>query len=325
MIVHPEIAALRGNDASQRLAQDRLRAEMTAWRDSAAVAAIQADLAAFATARPMAECPALSALFEEGNPAARRLAESFAATSVGAIARAPLAQMPLRNSVSDAVSTLLIGRAGPVSLLLVAIDGTGMARRPAPSSVSFSASTCWEHILAGAAQGELIAMRPAGPDRAEFQRKSIALTAGSVLSREGSRQALVLGRVAGCLVSLRMIRRHEPSAPSREYDLASGRMIHQSAGSPRESRQELMVNLLGRMGRTDAAPLLAAMACESGGASLRWEALRECLSLDTAAGFAALSRLAVDPADALQSSAAALRARLIETHPELRELEPCPA
>jgi hypothetical protein len=61
-----------------------------------------------------------------------------------------------------------------------------------------------------------------------------------------------------------------------------------------------------------------------GSAHLRWQAVRECLALDTARGFALLSRIAADPADDLSTSAGALRAQLVETYPQL-ESGPCPA
>jgi hypothetical protein len=88
-----------------------------------------------------------------------------------------------------------------------------------------------------------------------------------------------------------------------------------------------MLALLGRMRRAETAPVMAAIAREPGDASLRWQALRECLALDTAAGLAALSYLARTGDDPLAPPAGALRAQLIETHPELHALDSaaCPA
>ena len=99
----------------------------------------------------------------------------------------------------------------------------------------------------------------------------------------------MLTSVDGCLVSLRLQRRPANAGPAREYELASGRLIHQAAGNPRDSRIEMMLALLGRMGRGDAAPLMARMAREDGSAALRWQALRECLALDYAGGLSSRS------------------------------------
>ena len=95
--------------------------------------------------------------------------------------------------------------------------------------------------------------------------------------------------------------------------------------TPRESRFELAAALLGRMGRSDAAPLLAAMAEEHGGQSLRWQSLKECLGLDSGAGFAALDRIAAQAGDPLAGPATALRAQLLERYPQLAGAVPCPA
>jgi len=116
-------------------------------------------------------------------------------------------------------------------------------------------------------------------------------------------------------------------APGREYDAASGRLLHRSAGRIGTSRREAIIALLGRMGRADAAPQIARVALDEGDPSLRWQALREALALDTATGFRALASVARRGEDPLAAQAGALRAQLLETHPELAQLEtgPCPA
>jgi len=81
-----------------------------------------------------------------------------------------------------------------------------------------------------------------------------------------------------------------------------------------------MLPLLGKMGRADAAPLIAGMALEPGSDGLRWQALRECLGLDTLTGFRTLTEMAGRPDDPLANSAGALRAQLIETYPQLAEV-----
>ena len=128
-----------------------------------------------------------------------------------------------------------------------------------------------------------------------------------------------LESVEGCIVSLRLQRRLPEAGPTREYALSDGVLVHQAAGTPQDSRTELMMALLGRMGRPDAAPVMAAIAREPGGMAVRWQALRECLSLDTAAGFAALCEVARGEEDELAPAAGALRSQLIESYPQLKE------
>jgi hypothetical protein len=220
--------------------------------------------------------------------------------------------VPLRHFTDGTVSTLLLARSGRASLVLSAVDGARLATQPPPRSVSFTASEGWEMILAGHGRAELVAET----------RTELRLRPGIALARDCARQALVLREVQGVLVSLRLQRRKANPEPTREVDLATGAVIHQAAATAEESRRELMIALLGRMGRADAAPVLADIAGEAGPPALRWQALRECLGLDTAIGFQALTRAAQAAADPLAAPAGALRAQLIETYPELA---PCPA
>jgi hypothetical protein len=325
LYLRPEMRALRSDDTPQRVAQSGLFRAADDWRGRADVADVLAELAAFASVRSLAECPALSGLFDDGNPAAQRLVCSFVDAYCAGLDAAPFGHVPVRHFTDGTLSTLLLGRAGGVSLTLVAINGAAIAARPAPVSISFSPNDSWEHVLAGHAQGELIECRRTQQHDVALDRRPVSLAPGSITARKGSRQALLLKSVAGCLVSLRLQRRHDAPGPTREYDLASGTMVHQAAGTARESRQELMVSLLGRMGRSDAAPVLAEMAQERGRDALRWQALRECLGLDTLAGFHALCAIARSADDPLAVAAGALRSQLIEAHPQLAGAEPCPA
>jgi hypothetical protein len=231
----------------------------------------------------------------------------------------------MRHFTNGTISTLLIGRNGPVSLALVAIDGVALSRRSPAESVSFAPNHSWERVMAGRATGHFIDAVPLPGGDARISRESFALAAGNVVVRDSARRAIRLDRVEGTLVSLRLQRRRENNALTREYRLSDGALIHQTAGNPRDSRFELAAALLGRMGRTDAAPMLAAMTREDRPASLRWQLLRECLSLDTAEGFAALTTLATSPGDPLAAPAGALRAQLLEQYPQLAGIEPCPA
>lgn len=53
------------------------------------------------------------------------------------------------------------------------------------------------------------------------------------------------------------------------------------------------------------------------GESLRWQAMREALAMDSTAGLDLLAMLATSPGDPLAGPAAALRTSLLETRPEL--------
>ena len=325
MKIRPELQALRSDISPQRHAQHLLKAQLAAWQAGAAAGLAEAELARFASGACLEDLPLLSALFTPGDPSANQFVAVLVRNLCAALAEAPLGMVPLRHFTDDALASVMLARSGFATLSLQAYDGVGMARRPRPVSVSFSPGESWEQVLTGCASAELIHCRQTFSDRADLEIEPIALSPGSMLTRNNRDTALSLGRFEGCLVTLRLQRRCAIGGVTREYQLADGALVHQAAGTPRESRLELTAALLGRMGRADAAPLLASMAQEDGSAGLRWQLLRECLGLDSAEGFRTLCGIARDPADPLFVPAGALRAQLLETHPQLAEVEPCPA
>lgn len=317
--------ALRANDRPQRDAQNVLYRALGEWRASGEMRALEAELAGFAKGGRLEDYPILAACFDPADDAAITLVGRLVGTIAAGLGEAPLGQVPLRHFTDGTHSTLLLARSGATTLALTVVDGAGLSRQAAAESVSYPPNHSWEHVLAGAARAELIDCLAADDRPVQLERRSLTLGAGSVLARDSSRRALLLHDVTGRLVTLRLQRRHPGDAVCREHRLADGVLVHQAAGSARDSRIELAASVLGRMGRAEAAPLLAAMAQEEGSPGLRWQVLRECLALDTAAGFAALSAIAASSHDVLAVPAGALRAQLIERHPELKELAPCPA
>jgi hypothetical protein len=207
MIIHPELRALRDDDAPQRNAQE---ARIAVWRNQPAVVELIDAVMAFASGGEIADHPALTRMFGKQDDAAERLAREL--TSV------------------------------------VAAD--------------FSPSEVWERVLAGTATAAVIDRGATGPDRADLIVSEMTLRPGSLIVRDARFRHVRLDRVQGCLVSLRLQRRMPGAGPTREYALTDGALVHQAAGNPKDSRTELMMALLGRMGRADAAPAMAGIATE---------------------------------------------------------------
>lgn len=268
----------------------------------------------------MADCTALARLFDEGDDAAT-FARRFCAAACTQLEISPLAHVPQRHFHDDAISTLLLAQSGNVTLSLAAIDGEGLRGRPTAKSASFWPGEAWEVVLAGAARAELVECRSRSEDGAELRHLQTTLQPGKVICRDASRQALVLRDVQGCLVSLRLQRRAERAGVTREFALEDGRLPHQAAGNPRDSRIELVMAALGRMGRMDAAPLIAEIAAGDAAEALRWQALRECLALNTLTGFTALTTIAGNATDALSGPAEGLRGQLVRAWPQLAGIE----
>ncbi|MCZ8019780.1 hypothetical protein [Novosphingobium sp.] len=284
-----------------------------------------AALTALARGAELDDLPLLAALFTAGDSAARTVVDEVTGWLLAELAAQPLGQVPFRHHSDGSVTTLLLARAGGATLALQAIDGVALARRPEPVSVSFPPVAAWDHVLAGHGWGEVVRLDGFDGGRARLVSVPVELAPGSVSHRSVGSAAQVLRWAEGCLVTLKLQCRLGAGSVTREYRLRDGELLHQAAASARDSRLELTAALLGRMGRTDAAPLLAAMAEEQGSTHLRWQALRECLGLDTALGFAALGAVARRTDDPLAGAALALRNQLIDKYPELGRVLPCPA
>lgn len=324
MLIHPEIEALRSDDAPQRRAQAALGAALERWRGAPLARTAEAELAQWGKGAALEDLPLLAALFAQGD-AAETFVAGLVASILAELARDPLGQSPLRHYLDDAVASVTVLRCGSTVLSLQAIDGLALGRGGEVQSVRFVPCETWEKVLVGSAVAERATIAGVRPGGVDLDRNRRDLAPGQVVHRIGQNEAVLLRTVPGTLVSLKLQRRTSCSDVTREYGLEDGALLHQSAGTPRDSRLELTAALLGRMGRGDAAPLLAAMAEERGNASLRWQVLRECLALDTAQGVATLCRIARNEADPLAAHAGALRAQLIESHPQLSGIEPCPA
>jgi len=321
MQIAPEIRALIADPVLLDRAQERHREAFAAWQ-SGPGAAVLAAFAAFARGTALAACAPLAALFGGIGGAAREFVDSLAAALLPVIAAEPFGHIPLRHQATSASATVLLAQEAGATPTLVTIAGPALARMPAPKSVAFAPAGEWDVVLAGTGEGRLVERRGDGT----LAQHPLRLEPGLALGRDVEREALLVDRVPGSLALMRLARRRSGAVPVREFDLASGQLIHQACSDPRESRMELAITLLGRMRRADAAPELAGLALEAGrGDSLRWQALRECLGLDTAAGFRALTTLARCSEDPLALAAGALRAQLLEQYPVLAEVEPCPA
>jgi hypothetical protein len=316
MLIRSELQALREDDTPQRRAQTDLGQILAAWRETRIGTGLERSIAAYARGEALENLPPFARLFTPGDSSAERLAHEFVGKFAGALLSNHWGQVPVPNKLDDVMATIVLAAAGNAALVLHAIDGQALRKRPPALTASFSPGETHDRVIAGCGRARLLELS-AGQQAGEGLRESLCdLAPGSIARRDGASQSLLIDRAETTLVVLRLQRRPTSGTVSRELRIADGALVHQAAANPRESRFELAAALLGRMGRSDAAPLLAAMAEERGGQSLRWQALKECLGLDTAEGFAALGRIAEREGDELAAPAIALRAQLCAAHPE---------
>ena len=322
MQVHPDIAALRTDRAPQRRAQAGMLAAREGWLAEPGAAQMQDDLNAYGKGAPLEACPVLEAVFTQGEEA-ERLMSLLATHYCRAMAANPIGHPPFRNGFDGVSTSLLLAHTGRAQLML-------QAREPGTvdtASYKFCDATRFDAVLAGEAEARIVRKLGQGGDDARFTEEKLTLRPGNRLSFDLGTEALLIDRVETRAVFLRLLRTAENPQPACEYAAADGRLLHQSSGKIATSRREAIVALLGRMGREDAAPAIADVAAAEGDISLRWQAMREALALDTATGFRTLIKVARRPQDPLAPQAGALRAQLLENYPQLAELEAsqCPA
>ncbi len=326
MRIDPALRALRSDPTPQRIAQQRVQSAKQDWRTDPLVASVADDLAKFGGGADLGDCLELAALFSDDGTGAdyvSLLIDYF----LPALANEPLGQMPFRHDYRDGQSTLILAKEG-VAMLSLHLSTEQKAKvGERTGSVRFSGGERHEVIIAGSAKVCLVERKARDLTPASLTEREFHIGTGDVLSLDGDLQATIVGEIDGRLMRLRLTRTSTDPAPSQQYLRNSGELIHQAAGKQSESRQELMMALLGRMKRADAGPVMADMARE-GSAHLRWQGLRESLALDTARGFSVLCQIAAKPGDPLAGPAEALRTKLLDTYPALalanREAESWP-
>lgn len=313
MRIDPELRAWRADPAASQAAQTALEHVRMAWLASPEVGWLKGELAAYGAGRALSATPHLAQALAEV-AAAKRLIGPLFDTMVAGLRQHPLGLAPFRHQSNEALSILELARTKGAMLAVLAYHPVTRAEA---ASVTFAAGERHELCIAGKGQGEALSLTgESGPGRARITRTTIGLTPGWRASFDNPTATKVITAVDQPLVVLRLTREADTPSPAREYRLADGALVHEAAADRRDSRRELALTVLGSMGWRDALPVMldAAMA---GPAHVRWEAVRQSLAMDSLAGFAALCRIAADPLDPLAAPAAALRAQLLEAHPQL--------
>lgn len=309
------LAGLRRDDLEWRRGQLAMAKALSAWRREPAAAPVLAAMKRFGAGAALASCGPLAELFTQGTARAPEFADSLVVAALAALDGNPLGQLPLPHGASDAVPTLVLARDDDATLAIVAYDGAVLAMLPPPGTARFRPVESWNCVLRGCGAADVVRWREGCLP--EIQR--IALGQGQVHYRRGDATAVEVRRADGALVVLRLERALRDAEPVREVRLADGALLHRASARRADSRDELIVSLLGRMERMDAIPGLAALALGEGGEALRWRALCEVIVLDAVAGVELLQQVAADGQDPLAAQAAQLCETLFASRPELRE------
>ena len=314
------LADLRENDEGWMKGQRDLAALVGKWRARPEASRVLADLERFGDGDPLEACPSLAGLFEEGSGAAHELVANFLELGLWGLRSHPLGHLPLRHGVGHAGQTLLLSHWGTATLALVSYEGERLSALPEARTVAFTLLESWSFVLAGSATAGRVRCMNVQDRRAELQVEALSMHPGAVIHRDGRRETIQMRGASGCLVKLRLQRFLGASEPVREFALADGGLVHQAASNLHDSRCELAISVLSRMGRRDAVPVISRIVTGNGHEGLRWQAMRELLALDTRAGMILLGQIAASDDDPLAALAQETQRALLRTWPELERV-----
>ena len=305
MFVRDELKALRGDDREARTHRVAMEEALEDCRREPRLAAVLEELLRYGEGGDFAHCPALVALFEHTG-AARDLLRPLIGRLTDLHRAYPLAQLAFRHRSQAGAHVLQIAARGHATLSLVLQDQDAGAEH---IIATFADADQREVVLTGKANACLFEIVAEERDRVILNSVRTELQSGARMKCTGPRQSRLIKPSHDSLLTLRLARAAGSPGPTRRVDVRSGRIVHRASGNTTDSRAELAMLLLGRMGRNDALPVLAART-RTGDAQLRWQALRQCLALDAATGLPLLERIAKDHADPLYQAARALLAQL---------------
>nr|WP_086492981.1 hypothetical protein [Novosphingobium panipatense] len=319
--VHEDLRALARSDEAWAQGQRELARIVSEWRALPHVAPVLTALDRFGRGTALEACAPLAALFGADGDPAGAFVDALMTRGVTALADLPLGQMPFRHAHRQEADTLLLAHSGTATLALAVYDGESLRRQPEPRTVQFAPMEVWWRVLSGSGRAERIACpAPSLLPGPLLPGTPVELRPGTVLHRDGAREAIQIRGVEGSLVILRLQRLASLHEPVRAFALADGALQGQSAPTAEFNRLELAMAVLVGLGRQDAVPVLSRIAHGTGPAVLRWQALRAILAMDTRAGLVLLGAMAAGEDGELAQPARDLHRALVAQWPELEKV-----
>ena len=315
MHVHPLIAALRSDPASQRRSQAVMEDSIAAWRSGEQVAALESDLRSFGCGASLGDLPALETLMFD-HKRAIGFADRFNQAVIAGLHREPLGEAPLRHTLRDGFSHLQLMQSGGATLSICAYEPVVDPRQPV--SAQFADCEIFEIVVSGEARGEFYNLEPLGSGAVRIETTPMLLIAGDRVHRRARQDSRQLLTVTRSLLALQLSRVPKTPGPAYEYRLSDAALINQVSGDKKASEKMMALAVLGALGHRDGLGAMDAFATNSDhDLDARWEAVRQILAMDTQRGMDLLGRLASMKADALAQPASNLIQHLHTIEPAL--------
>ena len=311
MRIDPEIAALAHDPAKQHCGQEEINRAVKDWKNNPALSAIHRQFSRYAAGDPLETLNALQALVSHVQ-AAGAFVSNWIDVHVHALKEAPLGQMPYRHSYATGFATMQLLVENGASLVLSVYEER--IDPVTPTSAIFSDREQHEIVIAGKAQGLLSRCEQ---DTGTVTSSLLDVTLGDRLQLDCNREVRQWSDVKGRLVLLQLSRTPQDPAPTREIQLEDSSLLMQSDGNKQTSQSSVALAVLGALQRHDAVPVMEELSA-SGPAHLRWEAVRQMLTLDPFKGISVLDRMAQDPSEDLAVPAHRLAEQLRMQYPALR-------
>lgn len=324
MHVHPAIAALRSDYASQRRSKAAMEAALDAWNNRNSIVAIRRELAEFAWGQELAQLSALASLMSD-HAQTQVFVEQFCGEFLRALREELLGEVPMRHGSSAGFTRLQImqglnNRLGTATLSLCVYEPLPSSSF-LPAAVQFSDCETYEMVVAGAASGLFHRLECTDADAVADTLTSRACRwrGGDTIAPQGQCEARQICKVDRSFLVLQLSRMPTRAQASREYRISDGALLRQTSGDKRASQHVLAMAVLGALEHSDAiSPMQAYAANLAHDPDARWEAARQVLALDAACGFALLSALSRAGNDPLAKPAFELRENLLIMHPAFR-------
>lgn len=294
MHVHPDIAALRGDEAAQRRIRARMASARSAWQAMPQVEGLAAALSAYGKGAPLAQCLTLERAMTD-HASATGLVSIWITELVEALREEPLGEVPNRYRVATGLTSVQLLKSGRATLSLLAYERPVSDPAP-PQTALFQDRETHEIVLAGAARGTFHSLDESGwISTSECQWRS-----GDSIHCPDNRHVRQVVAAKRSMLLLQLVRLPETPRPSREIRLADGKQVHCASGDKAASQRFMALSVLGALDYKPAIDTFEARALDrSEDAEVRWEAVRQALAMEAARGLELLERLKGDASDPL--------------------------
>lgn len=316
MRIHPAIAALRADPEAQRLMQKDFLDVLGAWEKQTHTKSLEEELAAFGAGKPLEELALLDGLMAD-HCAASTFVQIWQRSVIAAARRYPLGSPNCSQKYAAGVSQIELMASGRATLSVTAYEQREEIEWP--RSVVFTDQDTYECVLSGAANGLMHEVRQWDGLDTVIDTCATHWRKGAILVTKGPCETRQVVSVEGAMVLLQLSLKAPAPQPMREFSLDDGALIRMGSGTKSVSERLLAISTLGAMeatGALDAMELCAFNADED--IEVRWEAVRQTVSLDLERGFALLQLLAAGEADALREPARELLTALQDPRSDQR-------